>query len=88
MAITSRKEPAIPNCKSDPVLATFAFAGRSTVSTQITPAATSVHLARRKVTVRMTEPIAVIDSSNAYEAMRFAQYLASQCKFVLDGGAT
>lgn len=66
----------------------FAFAGVATVSTQIAPAATRIHRATRQVHVRFTTSSTVIDSSNAYEALRFAQYLASQAKFVLDGGTT
>lgn len=66
----------------------FAFAGVTTVSTQIAPAATRIHRAARQVHVRFTTSSTVIDSSNAYEALRFAQHLASQAKFVLDGETT
>lgn len=66
----------------------FAFAGVATVSTQIAPASTRIHRATRQVHVRFTTSSTVIDNSNAYEALRFAQYLASQAKFVLDGGTT
>lgn len=83
--ITSK--PALTH-KSDPVRSQFAFAGLAIVSTQIAPASTRLHRATRQVHVRFSSSSAVIDHGNAYEALRFAQYLASQAKFVLDGGAT
>lgn len=81
--ITSR--PVVTH-KSDPVRSQFAFAGGAIVSTQIAPASTRIHRATRQVHVRFGDSSAIIDHGNAYEALRFAQHLASQAQFVLDGG--